>query len=389
MNAPARPASEHRPDLDWLRVIAIALLHFFHTGMMFNRWDWHVKSPVPLPALEPLMELLHLVRMPLLMVISGVGTALALRHRSLGSFAKDRAKRLLWPLVLGMFVIVPPQIYAERLQRGQFAGSYLDFYPSVFEFVTYPRGSLSWHHLWFVAYLFVYCVLALPLFAWMETRGGQAFLARANAWLSRGFNVALLCLPLVLNQIALNGSPETHALVDDPRTLLHYAMLFLFGHLFGRCPGVWERLVALRHVLLGIGVAVLVPMLPDGAFPLVAERLGQGIILWTLLLSALGYARARLLTRPAWLARAQELSYPFYILHQTVIVVLGLAMLRLPLGPWALFASVLAASLLVTWALCEGAARVDWLRPCFGMKPRAPRRQASPISSTPASGHTA
>ncbi|MBJ6761969.1 acyltransferase [Myxococcaceae bacterium JPH2] len=389
MNASTRPASEHRPDLDWLRVIAIALLHFFHTGMMFNRWDWHVKSPVPLPALEPLMELLHLVRMPLLMVISGVGTALALRHRSLGSFAKDRTKRLLWPLVFGMFIIVPPQIYAERLQHGAFHGSYLDFYPSVFEFVTYPRGSLSWHHLWFVAYLFVYCVLALPLFAWLETRSGQAFLARANAWLSRGFNVALLCLPLVLNQVVLNRAPETHALLNDPRTFLHYGMLFLFGHLFGRCPGVWERLVELRRVLLGIGVAVMLPMLPDDEFPLVAERLGQGIILWTLLLSALGHAHAHLLTRPAWLAHAQELSYPFYIFHQTVIVVLGLAMLRLPLGPWALFAAVLTASFLVTWALCEMVARVGWLRPCFGMKPRAARRQPSPVSSLPASGHTA
>src|SRR4051794_4080555 len=68
MDTPTLPAPDaHRPDLDWLRVMAIVLLHLFHTGMMFNTWEWHVKSPQALPALEPTMEVLHLVRMPLLM----------------------------------------------------------------------------------------------------------------------------------------------------------------------------------------------------------------------------------------------------------------------------------------------------------------------------------
>jgi peptidoglycan/LPS O-acetylase OafA/YrhL len=31
-------------DLDWLRLIAIIILLFFHTGMWFNHWGWHVKN---------------------------------------------------------------------------------------------------------------------------------------------------------------------------------------------------------------------------------------------------------------------------------------------------------------------------------------------------------
>lgn len=389
MHAVPRPLDDHRPDLDWLRVVAIVLLHLFHTGMMFNTWDWHVKSPTALTVLEPPMELLHLVRMPLLMLISGAGTAFALRRRSLGTFAKDRTKRLLGPLVFGMFVVVPPQVYAERLFRGQFTGSYADFYPSVFDFVPYPAGSFSWHHLWFVAYLFAYCLLALPLFAFLGTARGQRFLARADAWLSRGGNVALLLVPLALNQVLLHRSPETHALLDDPRTFVHYGLLFLYGHLFGRCPAVWERLVRLRHALLAVAVGVMIPMLGEDEYPLVPEMLGRSIILWGLLLASLGYARAHIPGRGPWLAHAQEISYPFYIFHQTVIVLVGFALLRLPVGPWVLFGVVLALSFLGTWALCEGVARVGWLRPCFGMTPRASRPAARPVPAAPEPGHTA
>src|SRR4051812_43915975 len=148
------PGMNRRPELDWLRVVAIVILHAFHVGMMFNRWDFHLKNPEPLPVLEQPMAFLHAVRMPLLMVIAGIATAIALQRRSLGGFAVDRVKRLLVPLVFGMLVIVPPQIYIERIATGAFTGSYLQFYPSVLELRPYPAGSFSWHHLWFVAYLF-------------------------------------------------------------------------------------------------------------------------------------------------------------------------------------------------------------------------------------------
>jgi peptidoglycan/LPS O-acetylase OafA/YrhL len=377
---------EHRPELDWLRVVAIVVLHLFHTGMMFNTWDWHVKSADALPALEPVMEVLHFVRMPLLMFISGVGTALALRRRSLGTFAKDRAKRLFGPLVFGMFVVVPPQIYIERLFRGRFHGSYADFYPSVFDFVPYPAGSFSWHHLWFVAYLFVYCMLALPLFAALATAHGQALLTRMEGWLCRGWNVVWLFAPLGLNWLVLRHHPETHALLDDPRTFGHYGLLFLLGHLLGRCPRVWDALVARRRELLAASVVLFVVMMPDGEFPLVPEVFGAQAALWLFILTALAWARARIHVRRPWLKHAQELSYPFYILHQTVIIVLGYAFLKLPVGPWALFGVVLTVSFAATWALSEAVARIPFLRPCFGLKPRAARRM---VPRTAEAGHTA
>ena len=69
-----------------------------------------------------------------------------------------------------MLLIVPPQIYFERLFRGQWDGGYLSFFfERVLQFQPYPDGDFSWHHLWFIVYLYVYVFLLLPLLLWWRS----------------------------------------------------------------------------------------------------------------------------------------------------------------------------------------------------------------------------
>jgi peptidoglycan/LPS O-acetylase OafA/YrhL len=362
-----------RAELDWLRVVAIVILHVFHVGMMFNTWDFHIKAPDLLPVIETPMAVLHLVRMPLLMVIAGIGTAIALERRSLGRFASDRVKRLLLPLAFGMFVIVPPQIYIERVVNSGYTGSYLDFYPSVLQLEPYPAGNFSWHHLWFVAYLFVYCMLALPAFVWLASESGRRVLAALERVWARGW-IAVAIVPLAIASIALARYPETHALVDDPKTLVNYALLFVLGHLLGRSTTVWTHLVAnrVRYAVAAIAsIAGMVAWSHELAAP--AVQIGRVTITWTVVLASLGWARwyfQRPTTRvPRWLGHAQRLSYPFYILHQTMILVFGYALLTVPMSAWERFGAILGTSFVATWLTCEVIARTP-LRPLFGMTPR-------------------
>ena len=379
------PSAARRPDLDLVRVVCIAVLLAYHVGMFFVSWDWHLKNPQLLRSLEPVMEVLHVLRMPLLMLVAGAGTALALGKRSLRAFAGDRTKRLLLPLVFGMLVVVPPQIYVERLDQGRFTGSYLAFWPSVLEGVSYPEGSTSWHHLWFVAYLFTYCLLALPLFAWLRRPSGQAFLARFAAWAARRGALLALFLPLAAIRIALRRYPETHALVDDPKLWASYGWLFVVGHLLGRAPGLWDRLAAQRHGHLGAFAVLLAVLLPEAEFPFPFEHLAVWAMAWAGMLAALGYARHHVRAERPWLRRAQALAYPFYIWHQTVIVVLAYGLLRWDpaLGPWARLALLLGGSFVGSWALCEAVARVPLLRPLFGLGP-VRRRVEAPAAAQPA-----
>ena len=116
--------------------------------MFFNTWEWHVKNPTEYGGmLTDVMIFLHQWRMPLLFLISGAGTYYALGKRSPKKYLGERFKRLMIPLIAGIFILVPVQVYLEKADQYS---SLLNFYPHMFEGI-YPSGNFSWHHLWFIA----------------------------------------------------------------------------------------------------------------------------------------------------------------------------------------------------------------------------------------------
>jgi glucans biosynthesis protein C len=76
--------------LDWLRVIVFGLLIFYHVGMFFNHWGWHIKNNILYAELRWPMLFINQWRLPILFVISGMGTFYALSKRNGGEFALER-----------------------------------------------------------------------------------------------------------------------------------------------------------------------------------------------------------------------------------------------------------------------------------------------------------
>ena len=99
--------SNREYGLDWLRVAAFAVLIFYHSGMMFVPWEFHIKNHETRDTLTRIMLFFNRWRLPLLFFISGCGVVFSLRRRELAKFAAERVRRLLIPLVFGMFVIIP------------------------------------------------------------------------------------------------------------------------------------------------------------------------------------------------------------------------------------------------------------------------------------------
>jgi len=371
-----------RHDLDWLRVLAILLLQVFHTGMAFNSWGWHIKNAEKLAWLDLPMGFLHLWRMPLLFFISGVGTTFALRSRKLSGFVKERHRRLLLPLIFGMLVIIPPQVYCERLFQGMKYASFWDFYKTVFYGVSYPEGNTSWHHLWFVAYLLVFSMLTVPLLAAFGTKRGASLLGSCRTWLGRGARIYLLILPLAVIQVSLRRYwPTQQNLVADWANFSFQLFHFWAGILVASHPGIWDRIERLRRVSLRLGLTTLGVLLIDdamgvkGGYPYAIEYTLFSCLTWFWIMIAVGYGKHHLNFRNRFITYANEGIYPFYILHQTVIVVIGYYLVTWRLGPSAKFVCLLMLSFAVSAGIYELLIR-RWnlVRPCFGLKP-SPRTQ--------------
>jgi len=381
--------SSRRHDLDWLRVLAIVLLVFFHSAMPFvAEWGWHLKNAEMSNLLLELNFFMSRWRMALLFLISGVGTAFALGARPAGLFARERAKRLLLPLAFGIVMVVPPQIYMERLAQGETFSSYLAFWPTIFTTGTYPTGNLSWHHLWFVAYLAIYTIALLPLFVWL--RGDRV--ARVGAWLERvaaRAGLAVFALPMAaVLVLLLPHFPGPQDIVHDVAMMTYYMLYFIIGYLLARSTPLWERIERERGTSLRWAVVATLIVnyvrWNDIHHGLGLDLAGMAwgtllsMMAWCWVLTFLGYGKRYLSRNSALLAWANEGIYPIYILHQTVIVVLAFYVLPLREGVFAKFIFLSMVSLGVTIAVYEVLVRpFAIVRTLFGMKPRG----AAPVTS--------
>ncbi|SDS52726.1 Peptidoglycan/LPS O-acetylase OafA/YrhL, contains acyltransferase and SGNH-hydrolase domains [Mucilaginibacter mallensis] len=330
--------TQRQTYLDWLRIFSILGVLLFHSAMPYvsEEW-WHIKNHDTSNLLMESNFFLHLVRMPLLFFISGTVSYYMMQKRSSLSFIGLRFRRLFIPLAVGMFVIVPPQIYMERLNNG-YTGSYWEFYKTVFNFVPYPKGSFSWHHLWFIAYLFVYDIIFAPFFAWMTSPKSEAFRNKL-AVLAEGKWVYMLMLPGVLWFVFVTkDSPETNNLVQDLPYFVYWLLFVLGGFICITQPKLMDSLERNRRFALTIGFLafLLIDILRWNKIEPEHERWpfdNSGlmydvfyslwpIVAWAWVLALVGYGKRYLNRKLKVLNYLNQAVYPFYILHQTVIVIL-------------------------------------------------------------------
>ena len=328
---------ERRYDLDWLRVIAILIVLLYHVGLIYcSSWWFHLKSENTSKIFNYIMIFAHNWRMPLLLFISGAATIYATRKRTLFQMYKERNKRLLVPLIFAMLVVVPPQIYYERILNYN---GFWEFYKTVFEFVPYPKGgSFSWHHMWFVLYLLLYSVLALPLLAFFRKDKAGKIINKMDSYFNKKWSFLSGVIFLVISQIILRPffPDETHALIDDWAYFVQYGSFYFMGLLVSICPGAWDNIEKNRkfHLKIGLVSSAIMWGLYGGLWGYVNQIIPNRwveiifdinlmVLGWTWVLILAGYGKMYLNKKSEFLKFSNEGIYPFYILHQTVIIAVG------------------------------------------------------------------
>ncbi len=376
----ARSASQgRRLDLDWLRITAFGLLILYHLGLLYVPWPYHAKSLHSVFGLVPALEALNPWRLLLLFMISGVATRFMARRLNPARLLADRSVRLLPPLVFGMLVVVPPQSYVQAVEQYGYADGFLPFY--LYHYLPgrpplcNALGCLAlptWNHLWFVLYLWTYTVVLAVLLLLLRLSRAQGVALPTAAALMLPFLVLLAARVLLFASF-----PPNDALLGDWYDHAVYGGAFLFGYAMADHEQFWRATERLRWPALAVAVLLLPSVWAAGGVGLWALLKGLSLpptlaipfYQWATLIAAFGFSIR-------WLPHTDvpvrwtltEAVFPFYIVHQTALVVC-VHSLRAWALPMALEAAIiLSITAAACWATYSIARRVTWLRPLFGLR---------------------
>jgi surface polysaccharide O-acyltransferase-like enzyme len=384
--------SERRYDFDWLKVGATCAVFIFHCLRFFDLDPWHVKNNQLDAIATTFAAILLQWIMPLFFLLSGISIYFSLKSRTAGQFLQERCIRLLIPLLFGIFILSPPQIYLERLSNpnhgvapwheGQFSGSFWEFIPHYFQGWYLLGGNFAWMgvHLWYLLVLFLFSLVLLPLFLAIRQGKGQALIHQLVIILEKPMGIFLLSLPIIFSESGL-----------DPRTLgiraaggwnfFTYLAFLLCGYLImmdWRIEKSIDQHFIPALIFAGLTTPLLFEPIPhllirspsiDGSLGYTLSTTLRSFNSWCWIIVFLSLGRKFLRFNHPALRYMSEASLPFYILHQPIILLIGfwiasgqvgilLKFMVLSLGSFAMIA--LVYELLVR--------RIALLRFFFGLK---------------------
>ena len=370
---------ERRHDIDWLRVLAMLSVFLFHCARFFDYEDWHVKNLQTSFGFKVFVGILVQWIMPIFFILSGQSTWFALRFRSAGQYIGERFKRLFIPLVFGIFILIPPQVYIELASHGRFEGSFFRFYPHYFDGFYGFGGNFAWMglHLWFLLVLFLFSLVTLPLLLFLRGEGRSQFIQKMARLFENPSAILLWVLPLAVMEFSFH--PEGLGLRDmGGWNIFVYLVYFLYGFLLASDER-YRRTVEKHRVIL-LALAALTTVIGfyikrSGVDPSFGSLGYLGISVfktfnsWVWVLSLLGIGSRYLTFRNRFLEYASMAVLPFYILHQSIIVVTGFFIINWSTPVFAKYLFLSMTSFAIIILIYEYVVRrLGFMRFLFGLK---------------------
>lgn len=350
--------------IDWLRILAILMVFFFHSSHFFDPIYWHVKNPQTSESVLLFLGFVNIWIMPLFFFLSGAAGIFGL-NKSFAVQLKNKTFRLLVPLIFGIIVLIPPQKYVEALSNHHFAGGYFEFLRYYFSggIFGYPIGfDVLWigaisYHLWFLGHLFIISLALFPVMRWISHHGDKlVYLIRKATSFSGG--ALLMFIPIAVERILLRKHYPGYTSWCD---LLMYAVYFLYGFIYIRDERLRQALVRSRWAALFTGVVLFVAYISSfqvkgtawGAlfqnnqvfgYYMFQESAGA-LATWSWIIFIVAMGMKFLDRDSAWRKPLNEGVLPFYIIHQTVLLLIGYVVVQWSWGNWAKFGMIATSSL--------------------------------------------
>ncbi|MFT3823332.1 MAG: acyltransferase family protein [Chitinophagaceae bacterium] len=348
-------STDRRYDVDWLRVIAIALLLVYHTSIGFQPWGFmlgFITNDKPIELLWIPMAMLNIWRIPLLFFVSGMGVYFAFRNRSLVQLLRERVTRILVPFLAGTFIIVPVQILIVQ-----------HYYHQPLSYIANPA------HLWFLGNIFVYVLLLLPVFFYVKKNEKNIFISRVKLLLTNP-----LCLLVVIAAFIAEALLVAPVLYELYAMTWHGFFLGLLAFFFGFCFALGgaafsRMLMAWRWLFLTVAIALYLYRVLQVQMKVHDIQLVIESNCWIFSAFAFGY---KYLNHPGKVLHyLSEAAYPVYIVHMIFLYLVSVLIFPLHIDVHLKFILVLLLTVAGCFALYEfGIRRINVVRLFFGLKKR-------------------
>ena len=380
---------ERRYDIDWLRVLVMLAVFFFHCARFFGGGTWHLNNAKGSIVALVFIGWLDMWGMSLFYMLSGIGAWYALKSRTSGQYLWERIKRILVPLyTVGLFVLLPPQFYFEQFSNAGFTGTFWESLSLYFRrvghfYINSPDGLLPLPfggHLWFLQYLFLISLLGLPLLRYLHSKQGLSFIDKLAGWCAERGGIFLCLIPVILVRIALRsvfGGEHTWA------DFFEFMVFFLIGYILPANTHFTESIKKYGWICLIFGLAafggqgIFIRRLgynyPGGeqfCLTFVLFEIVMSIGRWSWIVFVLSLGAKYLNFNNKALSYGNEAVLPFYIFHQTIILCVGWFVIPLNMGILPKYLIIAATSFALIMVLYELLVRrFNMVRFCFGMRP--------------------
>jgi glucan biosynthesis protein C len=359
-------------------------------GAMFYLATPPPTGPMPTDAnnsafFDYVFAFIHSFRMPAFFVLSGFFTALLVEKRGVWGAYRNRAARILAPLVAGIFTILPltillmldfmvaalygtfnwiPQLGDLQALGAAMAARTID--------TVSREGELPLAHLWFLYYL-CWFYLLIPACRWAVAKS-----LRWEAGIRRMLASPWLVLPLALATAAMlwpfhGGQVQEGFMFIKPHlpSLVYYGTFFAFGYvchhyrdgLPALVPGVW-RWAALAAILFPLSVHL--SDLDNAVRGRDAVRhlwavLANGFCTWALICFFVGGALRYFDRESPWIQYVSQSSYWVFLVHMPLVTLAAFWLLRYDLPAMLKFLVVCGLTALVAFATFHYWVQKTWL----------------------------
>lgn len=376
--------------IDWLRVFGMMMVLLFHSARFFDLIGWDLKNSEVNRGVTIFIMFTNYWIMPLFFVLAGAGTLFALNSKNKVGYAEERFYRLMVPWVFGTFLLVPPQRYLSALQKGQYNGEMISFLPWYIE-KKLSSANLGFDpiwfseigaHLWFLAVLFLFSILTLPIFSYFKSQCGLMLIKKLATIGDKTGGIYCFILPLMLVRVGLQPLFPKYSSWSD---FSFWLLTFIFGYIFFSDQRFIKRAERYKYISLNLGILLLVVLIvlfvyfiefvancwghPDYSWGSVFFYSLWAASAWIWVMFFLGVGKAFLDFKNLGLIYLNEATMPFYMLQQTVLMIIGFYVVQWNSGIALKFVVISSSALIAIIGVYITLIRpLAWVRVLFGMK---------------------